>query len=1152
MKQTSLDLNGPYLQFERQPDIASIDDRRTYSGDTISISNQSYSVGGTSYPVRGYLYIPSTENLGSSLDVIVLYHSTITATGVVPFKFENDPDSISSAAKNFLDIVVNTAQLNIRDKIIFSVAYPQDFIPAWQANSARPALEFPGIDYPNFYLGDNLVYAEAALLWVKNDLGTYFTSNNISKTISRIFTFGHSQGAALVHKLNTLHAVDGVISNAPGPIDLLARCADSEANGDNNGSCSKIKTGVGSTTASPSTYSDVSLRSYLTGTLSPTLFTQALDDTTGDNEGTPQVQNMQNIMQVGLSTCTNCAAITFNYYDKGWINAGIDSGGGHDAFARNVFMQRDIRDFFGSSGAGTTTLIGIASAYFIEQNPSNIFSSNTGIVTHRWYAAGRGPLTDGQFLGATITGSATTTLTIKNITNPTIDSTQFYIGADYIPSAYQTTSPVTAGTGRSTGNAVNEILSSNIALLDVNPHITINRQPTNISVASGVSTSFTIDASASDNSPLSYQWYVNCEAATNGTSNKVSACSSSSGGSTISITNESTGATVEVDFAGGLSYENFDPGVVYTLVPTGDISATVRLSGGKGGSEDRAGSPGGLGGYTKGNFTFLSGKTYKLIVGGAGFPTNPGLAENPAATASGGGNSSKTYRSTGGGAQGGGYSGIFLTSIEQSNSIIIAAGGGGATRDPASGGDAGGATGSNSGNFGVSPNRGGGGATQTSGGLPGGGGNAGSALKGGDGLASLDASGGGAGYFGGGGGGPVGGGGGGSSYVHPTLISNGEFATRSSGTFPSDFSGGGFNGRNDGRIQIIGTATGTGSANKSFANIISGANTNTLTISSSTIGLQNVYAVVSHPTAGNSPITSNTVNLSTIESRKVITFEEYNNPTGSGTANITTSNVGLVPFIYRNTSGEGTFPLLGFYAPEKDVLLEVEIRASNGLDFGSNRGGEGGVSVIRFLAERNVEFIFSPLPQVNLRGGVFLYRKSRLIAAVGSGGNAGRGSGAHGGNGGGVGVAGGNGFGRGGGVGGRLFTSGTLPPDGSFGSTPNGGTAMPCPRGNYWRNQGFQPCQDMGNVQFFLADGVLVRNSATIDRGHKAGYGTRQNAGAGIGGGGAGGQGAAGGNGGIDGGGGGGASGYFDNFVTVVSTQQGGHTGDAVISIRGL
>ena len=294
----------------------------TITGNVVFVSTTYNSL-----PIRGYLYYPTSSTIASSVDTIVLYHGTITGAGITPY----------SASQTFINIVYN--QVNIRDKIIFSVAYPQDAIPAWEENPSLPATQFPGLDYPNFYLGNNITYAEAALLWVKEgQLNAYFTSNNISRSVKNIFTFGHSQGAYLTHRLNTMHRVDGVISNAPGPIDLLTRCS-----GDQNTinvTCNKIRVSFGSTAENPSAYDDVSLKNFLSGTLSPALFTQALDDTTGNAFGAPQVANMQNIVQAELNTCTNCENITFNYYETG----------GHDAFVTNTSLQSDIREFVGSSG----------------------------------------------------------------------------------------------------------------------------------------------------------------------------------------------------------------------------------------------------------------------------------------------------------------------------------------------------------------------------------------------------------------------------------------------------------------------------------------------------------------------------------------------------------------------------------------------------------------------------------------------------------------------------------------------------------------------------------------------------------------------------------------------------------------------------------
>ena len=633
------------------------------------------------------------------------------------------------------------------------------------------------------------------------------------------------------------------------------------------------------------------------------------------------------------------------------------------------------------NNAGIATFIGIATAYFTSQNPTNIFSSNTGIVTHRWYAAGIGALSDGvnTTLGATLSGTATTTLTVSSVTSPTTTGVQLFVGADYVPSAYQTTSPITAGTGRSTGNAINEILFSNTATLTVNPFVSISVQPSNSTVAQGQTTTFSVTAASSNNTDVVYQWYIGGSPVSNGTS----------GGNTIS-----------------------------------------------------------------------------------------------------------------------------------------------------------------------------------------------------------------------------------------------------------------------------------------------GANTNILTVTTSfntPAGTSNVFVSVSHPTAGNSPVVSNTVVLGVVLARSILNFESLS--ASSSTAILSNVNLATVGAFVYNVSTFGN-PILCFYAPEKDVNLELEIFGSKGLDSGggappdtnlyyrldssqnvsfyvteqsgyflylniqgvknfpennspnpetifvnagtylvtansneagsaavrvdptnpqrvqandgggswddievlasagtfqlgssggsgSYSGGQGGYSKIRFTARQNEEYIITPLPQANQGGGIFIYRKAALIVVVSSGGNAG--SGGNGGNGGGIGVSGAGGNGRNAGEGAGAISAGGLPSTGVFGSgtaqepyagtgdtkasAPNGGRVLPCARGGYWRNLGYSACQDLGDVQFFTDSGVRVTNTATISRGHKIGYGIRQTSGAGSNGGGAGGQGATGGQGGVNGGGGGG-SGYTDGSVTVVSTQQGGSTGIAQVIFR--
>ena len=196
----------------------------------VPTDNQTHTVDGVSYPVMGKLYVPTglTEN---QVDVVVLFHGTLPEGGTY---------TIGQAAVDMLDRFVSTdttnanyTTLNIRDKIVFSVAYPQDHIP----QNRQFNLTGVGTEQADFLLGDNLPYARAAVGWVQNSLDAYIAAQGGSKTIGNVYLFGHSQGGKLVAKINTLDTgITGVVSNSPGPIHLDQTCA-AQPGGT---SCSKI------------------------------------------------------------------------------------------------------------------------------------------------------------------------------------------------------------------------------------------------------------------------------------------------------------------------------------------------------------------------------------------------------------------------------------------------------------------------------------------------------------------------------------------------------------------------------------------------------------------------------------------------------------------------------------------------------------------------------------------------------------------------------------------------------------------------------------------------------------------------------------------------------------------------------------------------
>ena len=257
------------------------------------------------------------------------------------------------------------------------------------------------------------------------------------------------------------------------------------------------------------------------------------------------------------------------------------------------------------------------------------------------------------------------------------------------------------------------------------------------------------------------------------------------------------------------------------------------------------------------------------------------------------------------------------------------------------------------------------------------------------------------------------------------------------------------------------------------------------------------------------------------------------------------------------------------YARDQDMDVQMQLYGGKGSDNqqGTRSGGEGGYSKITLTMKKDEEYIITGLfDSVN---APFVYRKGTLIAVAGEGGEGGLQF--DGGDGGGVNVAGQNGVGgRGGGKGGDLIAAGTLPSSGFYGSlttltavTPDtnatgvdGGRTLPCPRGDYWRDQGKTPCEDLGVIKFRTPNGTEISNTAVIERGYKSGYNIIQTKGERAEGSvanrhsGRGGTGATGGSGGDRDSGGGGGSGYTDGSVTVVETTQGGSSGPARVVIR--
>ena len=347
--------------------------------------------------------------------------------------------------------------------------------------------------------------------------------------------------------------------------------------------------------------------------------------------------------------------------------------------------------------------------------------------------------------------------------------------------------------------------------------------------------------------------------------------------------------------------------------------------------------------------------------------------------------------------------------------------------------------------------------------------------------------------------------------------------------------------------------------------VVAGSTTKTLSLTSDNPDIAyGARCVVSSATASNSPVISDT---SIYEVQDTADFNNINIesiPNGLTTATLANFDLdnGEITLNAATSSTAADFFLYSLYAPDKDVNIEMDFYGGKGVDkFRS--GGQGGYSRIRFTMKQNEEYVIAGLtPEVNTP---FVYHKSSLIACVGGGGGAE--SNGEGGAGGGVGVGGAGGVGANAGLGGNAIATGTLGANGIFGSSyiaptlyPGdtqagegfGGQTIKCSKGVYWAQQGIAPCSDVVvSGKFRISDGTEITNTANIERGYKVGYNIIQTGGEwtanndGLGG-----SGGTGGGAGFSNGAGGGGSGYSDGSVTVVSTQQGGSTGNAKVIIR--
>lgn len=228
----------------------------------------------------------------NEVDVLITYHGTV----------ESD-DAILTAAERTLTEFKNL--LDSQNIMLFSVAHPQR----------------------NILFGDNIKQAEAALLWVKNQ-----ASQDLGITVKKIFLAGHSQGGYLVTRLNTMHQTNGVIANAPGPLDLLYRCQLEETGQEKASySCDNLRNEYGSTSANPNAYSQRSLLNFKNGFKSDILFVQGLADSAIQLHSWPTFKN-------DILKCNNCLNTQFVEI----------KGAGHTALFESKKAKSEFNNFINS------------------------------------------------------------------------------------------------------------------------------------------------------------------------------------------------------------------------------------------------------------------------------------------------------------------------------------------------------------------------------------------------------------------------------------------------------------------------------------------------------------------------------------------------------------------------------------------------------------------------------------------------------------------------------------------------------------------------------------------------------------------------------------------------------------------------------------
>ena len=133
----------------------------------------------------------------------------------------------------------------------------------------------------------------------------------------------------MVTRLNTMHQTNGVIANAPGPLNLVYRCQ-LEENGQIQSStfCTNLRNVYGTTSNNPNAYFQRSLLNFTNDFNSNILFVQGLDDSAIQMHSWPTFK--QDV--ISCSTCQNRQFVEI-------------PGGGHTSLFESLNAKTEFNNF---------------------------------------------------------------------------------------------------------------------------------------------------------------------------------------------------------------------------------------------------------------------------------------------------------------------------------------------------------------------------------------------------------------------------------------------------------------------------------------------------------------------------------------------------------------------------------------------------------------------------------------------------------------------------------------------------------------------------------------------------------------------------------------------------------------------------------------